>query len=95
MSAYWVARVHITDPVRYGKYMETAGLAVEAAGGTILVRGGRQIELEGPGYERTVVARFDTLEQAEACYHSDMYQAALQHARGAADRLMVVVEGVG
>jgi uncharacterized protein (DUF1330 family) len=39
-----------------------------------------------------VVAKFPSLEAAEACYHSPEYQAALDHARGAAERELVVVE---
>ncbi len=44
---------------------------------------------------RNVVARFPSLEAAEACYHSPAYQAALAHAKGAAVRDLVVVEEVG
>jgi uncharacterized protein (DUF1330 family) len=39
-----------------------------------------------------VVARFPTLEAAEACYRSARYQEALSHAKGAADRELVIVE---
>jgi uncharacterized protein (DUF1330 family) len=39
-----------------------------------------------------VVARFPSLEAAEACYHSADYQAALAHARGASERDLVIVE---
>jgi uncharacterized protein (DUF1330 family) len=42
-----------------------------------------------------VVARFPSLEAAEACYRSEAYQAALAHAKGAAVRDLVVVEEVG
>jgi uncharacterized protein (DUF1330 family) len=94
MAAYWVSRVHVTDSERYDKYTALAGGAVEKNGGTILARGGKQIVLEGDNFERTVVARFETLEQAEACYYSPEYAAARQFAVGAAVRHMVVVEAI-
>ena len=50
------------------------------------------MQLEGPDRPRNVVARFPSVEAAEACYHSDAYQAALDHARGASERELVIVE---
>lgn len=50
------------------------------------------MQLEGTDRARNVVARFPSLEAAEACYHSKEYQAALDHARGAAERELMVVE---
>lgn len=94
MPAYWCARVHVTDPERYAEYIRLAGPAVEKHGGVILARGGRQVILEGGDYERSIVVRFPTLEQAVACYHSPEYRHAKSFAQGAAERHMVVVEGI-
>jgi uncharacterized protein (DUF1330 family) len=41
-----------------------------------------------------VLAVFPDLETAETCYYSEAYQAALAHAAGAAERDLVIVEGV-
>ncbi|MGJ8558049.1 MAG: DUF1330 domain-containing protein, partial [Sulfitobacter geojensis] len=41
---------------------------------------------------RNVVARFPDVETAEKCYHSDAYQAALEHARGASERELMIIE---
>jgi uncharacterized protein (DUF1330 family) len=94
MSAYWVARVHVTDPETYAKYAALAGPAVEKHGGVFLARGGRQVILEGGAFERTVVARFPSVEAAEKCYHSPEYTEARKYAVGTAERHMVAVEGV-
>lgn len=94
MAAYWVSRVHVTDPEKYAKYVELAGPAVEKNGGVILARGGRQVILEGRDFERSIVARFETVDQAVACYHSPEYSEARQFAEGAAERHMVAVEGI-
>ena len=94
MSAYWMVRCHVVDSDQYTKYIQLAGPAIETHGGRFLVRGGEQIEVEGSSYERTVLVEFDSLEQAHACYLSEEYQAAFKVQQQAADRLVVLVEGI-
>lgn len=91
-TALWIAHVQVTDAEAYGKYAKLAGPAIAAHGGKFLARGGRYHQLEGNDRARNVVARFPSLEAAVACYHSPEYQAALDHARGASVRDLVVVE---
>ena len=93
MSAYWIVRCHITDAEEYGKYIQLAGPAIEKHGGSYLVRGGEQVEVEGQGFERTVLVEFDSLDQAKACYQSEEYQTAFRVQENAANRLVVIVEG--
>ncbi len=92
MTALWIAHVTVTDPEAYGKYAKLAGPAIAAHGGVFLARGGRYVQLEGTDRSRNVVARFPSVEAAEACYRSAEYQAALSHAIGAAERELVIVE---
>jgi uncharacterized protein (DUF1330 family) len=92
MPALWIAHVKVHDAEAYGRYAKLAGVAIAEHGGTFLARGGRYVQLEGPDRPRNVVARFPTLEDAEACYRSARYQEALSHARGASDRELVIVE---
>lgn len=94
MAAYWCARVHVTDQGRYGEYAALATPAVEKYGGVFLARAGRQVILEGGEFERTVVVRFPTVDQAVACYNSPEYSKARAFAEGASERHLVVVEGV-
>ena len=89
-----MVRCHVKDTEVYGKYIELAGPAIEKYGGKYLVRGGEQVEVEGEGHERTVLVKFDTLEQAKACYQSEEYQFAYKVQEKAANRLVVIVEGV-
>lgn len=93
-TALWIAHVQVTDAEAYGQYAKLAGPAIAAHGGTFLARGGRYQQLEGNDRARNVVARFPSLEAAVACYRSPEYQAALDHARGASVRDLVVVEEV-
>ena len=92
MGALWIAHVTVTDAEAYGKYAELAGPAIAKHGGEFIARGGRYVQLEGKDRARNVVARFPSLEAAEACYNSPEYQAALDHARGASERDLVIVE---
>lgn len=92
MPALWIAHVTVTDTAAYGRYATLAGPAIAKHGGVFLARGGRFVQLEGKERPRNVVARFPSVEDAEACYHSPEYQAALGHARGASERELVIVE---
>ena len=91
--AYWIAHVTVTDEDAYARYAALATEAIAAHGGEFLARGGRYVQLEGTDRARNVVARFPSLEAAEACYRSATYRQALSHARGAAERDLVIVEG--
>ena len=42
-----------------------------------------------------MLVEFPSLEAAEACYRSPAYQEALAYAKGAAERDLVIVEGLG
>lgn len=92
MSALWIAHVLVTDEEAYGRYAALATGAIAAHGGVFLARGGRYVQLEGRDRPRNVVARFPSVEAAVECYNSDAYQEALSHAKGAAERDLMVVE---
>lgn len=92
MPALWIAHVTVTDEIAYKKYAEGATKAIADHGGTFIARGGKFVQLEGKERPRNVVARFVDIETAERCYHSDAYQAALAHAKGASERELIIVE---
>lgn len=92
MPALWIAHVTVTDAEAYGKYAELAGPAIARHGGHFIARAGRYVQLEGNERPRNVVARFPSLEAAVDCYNSPEYQAALDHARGASERDLMVLE---
>lgn len=94
MAAYWIAHVDVKDEEAYGRYAAMATGAIEAHGGEFLARAGRYRQMEGRDRARNVVVRFPSLEDAVACYESPAYQAALEHAQGAAERDLVIVEGL-
>ncbi len=92
MGALWIAHVTVTDEESYAKYAALAGEAIAAHGGRFIARGGRYVQLEGQDRPRNVVARFPSVEAAEECYSSVVYQRALNHARHASERELVIVE---
>lgn len=93
-KAYWIAHVTVTDDAAYAKYAALAGEAIAAHGGTFLARGGRAIQKEGRAHPRNVVTVFPSLDAANACYDSDLYQQALSHAQGASERDLVLIEAL-
>ncbi|WP_170514266.1 DUF1330 domain-containing protein [Ruegeria atlantica] len=92
MPALWIAHVTVTDNEAYGKYAELAGPALAKYGGSFIARAGRYVQLEGKERPRNVVARFPSVEAAVECYNSPEYQQALDHARGASERELLIVE---
>lgn len=91
-TALWIANVHVTDEAAYKKYASRATGAIADHGGVFLARAGKHEQLEGRDRARNVVARFPSLQAAHDCYHSEAYQAALDFARGASERDLVIVE---
>lgn len=92
-KGYWIARVDVRDPDRYGDYVETARPAFEAYGARFIVRGGPAAAVEGSGRSRNVVIEFDSVEQARACYESEQYQKAAAIRQAIADADIIIVEG--
>lgn len=95
MTAYWVARSKINDPVQYKKYTDRVPEILAQFGGKVLARGGDYRILEGPQkFERFVVIEFPSMAQAIACHQSQAYQEASAFRRdGAGEVELVIVEG--
>lgn len=96
MVAYWLARVHIVDPVDYKKYTDRVPEIIARFGGKVLARGGPFQILEGPEkFERHVVIEFPSMEQAVACHQSPEYQEAASFRLGGAgiNELVIVESG--
>ena len=61
-------------------------------GGVFIARGGRFIQFEGKERKRNVVARFPSVEAAEAAYNDPRYQEAVVIAKSASERELMVIE---
>jgi len=95
MSAYIIANVRVTDPMRYEQYKKLSTLAMQAHGAEVCVRGGEVNVLEGDWQpDRMIVLKFPTVAKARAFYDSPEYAKAREARTGAATMRMVVVEGM-
>lgn len=96
MTAYWVARSKINDPVEYKKYTDRVPAIIARFGGKVLARGGDYRILEGPEkFERFVVIEFPSMAQAIACHDSPEYQEAAAFRRGGAGEVELVIVQAG
>jgi uncharacterized protein (DUF1330 family) len=94
MAGYWIVRGGETRDAEalqeYGKIWP----AIAAQFGAELIAGkGRSETTEGPQYVRQLIVRFDSYEQALACYQSEEYAVAKKFAMQASDRELTIVEG--
>ncbi len=92
MPALWITHVTVTDEESYGKYAKLAGPAIAKHGGKFIARAARYVQLEGTDRPRQVISKFPSVEAAVDCYNSPEYQEALNHARDASERELVIVE---
>ena len=92
MSAYWIARSKVNDPVEYKKYADLVPPILAKYGGRPLARGGRFQIMEGTEkFQRFVVIEFPTLEQGIACFSSDEYNKAAAFRRSGAGEVEIVM----
>ena len=95
MSAYWISIYReILDEDKVAAYAELAGPALREAGGTFVARGLPEQTYEAGESTRTVVIRFNSVEQARAAHDAPAYQEALAALDGGAVRDMRIVPGV-
>ena len=76
------------------KYAVKATAAIGKYSGKFLVRGGKNITLEGKKSPRIVIVEFPTFSDAKKCYNSDEYQEALSILKMSAKRNLQIIEGV-
>jgi len=93
-KTYWIARVDVSDPETYKKYVETGKPAFERHGAKFLARGGKTEVLEGRARARNVIIEFASMEDALACYNSAEYTAARKIRQTVSEGEFVLVEGV-
>ncbi|MCE4553793.1 DUF1330 domain-containing protein [Pelomonas cellulosilytica] len=92
-KAYWIARVDVTDPTLYQRYVDGNAAVFAKYGGRFVVRGGPFDSLEGTSRSRNVVLEFESREAALRCYHSPEYapQIAIRQASAVTD--LILIEG--
>jgi uncharacterized protein (DUF1330 family) len=95
-KGYWITFYKtVMDPARLAQYAALATPAIVAGGGRFLARGIPATTFEGIEEQRSVLIEFDSVEQAVAAYNSPAYQQALAKLKGAVERDVRIVEGIG
>jgi uncharacterized protein (DUF1330 family) len=92
-KGYWIARVDVTDPAGYQKYVAANAAAFRKYGARFVVRGGQCEAPEGSARSRNVVLEFADYDTARACYHSPEYQAAKALRDGCSEADLLIIEG--
>lgn len=94
MAGYWIVRASaVTDPEAQRSYGKAWAPLAERYGATVIAGPGRIAAVEGDPVARAFIVRFDSYEQALACYEDAAYQAASVFGRQASSRDLVILEG--
>jgi uncharacterized protein (DUF1330 family) len=95
VTAYWISVYNeIVDEDKVAAYAELAAPALQAAGGTYIVRGLPDQTYEAGRRTRTVVIEFESLEAALAAHNSPAYHRALAALDDGAVRDVRIVSGL-
>ena len=93
-KGYWLSVYEKIDNMEnLKKYAAKATVAINKYSGKFLVRGGKNITLEGNQSPRTVMVEFPNFSDAEKCYNSDEYKEALNTLKGSVKRNLQIIEG--
>lgn len=92
-KGYWIARIDVTDPDAYKKYVEANAAAFAKYGARFIVRGGRFEAVEGNARSRNVVIEFPDYEAALQCFNSPEYALAMEFRKSACTGDIIVIEG--
>ena len=95
MSYYFIAQIRINDESEYQEYINGSVEIFGKYNCNYLVVDNEPVLLEGDwNYTRTVLIRFDSMDDFDAWYKSDEYQKILQHRLKAADCDTILVKGL-
>ena len=94
-KGYWLSVYEkIENMETLKKYVDKATVAIGKYSGKFLVRGGKNMILEGNQSPRTVIVEFPNFLEAEKCYNSDEYKEALEILKGSVKRNLQIIEGI-
>ena len=94
-KGYWISVYEkIENMETLKKYAIKATAAIDKYSGKFLVRGGKNIILEGIQSPRAVIVEFPNFSNAEKCYNSDEYKEALNTLGNSVKRNLQIIEGV-
>jgi uncharacterized protein (DUF1330 family) len=92
-KGYWIARVDVSDPEQYRKYIAANAVPLAKYGARFLVRAGAFEAPEGTSRSRNVVIEFPSYQAARDCYRSPEYREAIRLRQPASSGDLVIIEG--
>jgi uncharacterized protein (DUF1330 family) len=94
MAGYWIVRAsEVTDEEAQRSYGKAWAPLAEHYGAKVIAGPGRISTKEGGPVARAFLVRFESYEQALACYEDPAYQAAAVFGKKASARDLVILEG--
>jgi uncharacterized protein (DUF1330 family) len=92
--AYTVAEFEVTDPATFQKYGEATRSSIPAAGGRVIVRGGKTVVVNGAAPKSVVLIQWDSLEKAQAFFESPSYKELIPTRDRSSNFRAFLIEGV-
>jgi uncharacterized protein (DUF1330 family) len=93
LPGYVVAEVDVTDPATFKQYADKTPGTVAQYGGHYVIRGGKNISIEGDAPKRFVLIQFESVEKAKAWEDSPEYGAIKPIRHSSAKSRVFIIEG--
>jgi uncharacterized protein (DUF1330 family) len=93
LPGYVVAEVDVTDAAKFQEYAEKTPGTVAAFNGHYIIRGGKNLSIEGDAPKRFVVIAFESMEKAKAWEDSPAYEAIKPIRHNSAKSRVFIIEG--
>jgi len=83
----------VTDPAKFKEYSDKTPGTMAPFNGRYIIRGGKNLSVEGDAPKRFVVVQFDSFEKAKAWEDSPAYEAIKPIRHASAKSRVFIVEG--
>jgi uncharacterized protein (DUF1330 family) len=93
LPGYVVAEVDVTDPAGFKEYADKTPATLAPFNAHILIRGGKNLAVEGDAPKRFVVIQFESFEKAKAWEDSPAYEAIKPIRHNSAKSRVFIIEG--
>ena len=93
LPGYVIAEVDVTDPATFKQYSDKAPGTMAPFNGRYIIRGGKNLSVEGDAPKRFVVVQFDSFEKAKAWEDSPAYEAIKPIRHSSAKSRVFIIEG--
>jgi uncharacterized protein (DUF1330 family) len=93
LPGYVVAEVDVTDAATFKQYADKTPGTIAPFNGHYVIRGGKNLSIEGDAPKRFVVIQFDSFEKAKAWEDSPAYEAIKPIRHSSAKSRVFIIEG--